>query len=78
MKIVKPPPTWAGKQVTCPCGAVLEIEFTDLRRERMPGDQRDQVPDWDKVSVTCPASNHEIRINDVPEWLISRIPTTGR
>jgi hypothetical protein len=75
MKVIKEPTTWQSKQVTCSCGAVLEVEFTDLKRERIPGDPRDQTPDWDKVFVTCPVSNHEIRINDVPEWMISRIPT---
>lgn len=78
MKVIKTPETWQSKQVTCDCGAVLEVEFSDLRRTHYDGDPRDQREQaWDKVYVTCPVSNHEIRIKDVPEWMISRIPSSG-
>lgn len=73
MKVVKQPETWEPRQVTCTCRAVLEVEFRDLRREHYDGDQRD--PPWDKVYVVCPVSSHEIRVNDVPEWMIPRIPS---
>lgn len=75
MKVIKTPEVW---QVTCDCGAVLEIDFSDLRRQHYDADPRDQrEAAWDKVYVTCPVSNHEIRFKDVPEWMVSRIPDNG-
>ena len=75
MKVIKAPEVWQAKQVTCGCGAVIEIEFSDLRRTHYDGDARE--PPYDKIYVMCPVSNHEIRIKDVPEWLVNRIPSSG-
>lgn len=73
MKVIKAPGVWQARQVTCTCGAVLEIEFGDLRREHYDGDWRE--PAYDKVYAKCPVSGHRIDVNDVPTWMVDRIPT---
>jgi Zn finger protein HypA/HybF involved in hydrogenase expression len=73
MKVKQPAPTFTTREVTCACKAVLEIDFSDLRRKHWDGDQRE--PAYDEVSVTCPECQSVIRIDNVPAHLIPRIPT---
>jgi Zn finger protein HypA/HybF involved in hydrogenase expression len=74
MKVKQPAPTFQPRDVTCStCKAVLEVEFSDLRRKHWDGDQRE--PAYDEVSVICPECHALIRIDPVPAHLIPRIPT---
>jgi hypothetical protein len=77
MKVLKKPATWETRQVACQgskesCGAVLEIEFSDLRRTHYDGTQQEQA--WDQIFVTCPECGRTIDVRDIPQHLVQKIP----
>lgn len=82
MKVLKKAQDWAAQQVTCQgsaqsCGAVLEVEFSDLKRihhEGTRGDPREHTAPWDEVFVTCPECERTIDIVGIPPHLVQRIP----
>lgn len=83
MKTITKPQQWAPRQVTCKdtansCHAVLGIEFADLKRMHHPGMDSQREPDWDEVFVTCQECSSKVRVDDVPQWLVTRIPEEGK
>lgn len=79
MKTITKPQQWQARQVTCKdaiasCRAVLEVDFSDLKRIHHPGTEIQREPDWDEVFVICPECGNKVRVNDVPQWQVARIP----
>lgn len=75
MKVIKameiPIGSWK-KEVTCPhCQAILEVEESDLKRER-GSDQRDGTS-WDYCNCTCLECKNFINVKGIPEVVVNRI-----
>lgn len=73
MKVIKHPDTFKTIKIDCKCTAVLEIEYSDIKRHYFSC-QRDGTDDYAYVVCPCCSSWVIIKKSLIPTHLYEKLP----
>lgn len=71
MRVIKEPDVFKSIRVDCKCTAVLEVEFSDIRRHY--SDHRDGYEDYAYIICPCCNKRHVLHKGLIPEYLYDKL-----